>query len=102
MPDYELPTTVDFNFHSGTIELDCTIYFKVLSWGSKGSRDEPASGPETEVIKVWIDEIETYLDHEQLDDVEQYRLEDEVEEYVCSGRLQYDLQRAEEDYEAGG
>jgi len=101
MSEYELPTAIGFTFHTGVVELDCTIYFRVTHWGTKGSRDEPPSGPEFEVDRVWIDEIEDALNVEIFDDPTQGRLEGAVEEYIYTGRLQYDIQQSDADFERG-
>lgn len=94
---HELATSVKLSFFTGFIEVDGTIYFEVSHWGFPGSRDEPPSGPEFDIISVHIDEIQDTIPYESFDTPSQNNIDQEIEEYVCSGRLQYDILADRED-----
>jgi len=91
MSDHSFSTTEKFGFHTGFVELDCTIHFTVAHWGSSGSRDEPPSGPEFEIETVWIDEIDDTISFTTLDALTQFILEEAVSQYINSGELQQDM-----------
>lgn len=78
-------------------EVEITVEFEITSWGSPQSWDDPGSGPEWDINRIWLDEEEVTYSPNQIEHALWHVLADAAYVYIDNN---FDF-AAHEDYDIG-